>query len=92
MALLNTFHTSESREGWGATLRAGPARSFARQSLRLAILLALLVMGLLFLYFKAFRNASLEGVVNAPKYVVRATIEGISASKDSLSAVPLRRE
>ena len=30
--------------------------------------------GLLFLYFKAFRNASLEGVVNAPKYVVRAPI------------------
>ena len=23
MALLNTFHTSEFREGWGATLRAG---------------------------------------------------------------------
>jgi multidrug resistance efflux pump len=77
MALLNTFHTSEFREGWGATLRSGPARSFARQSLRLAILLALLVTGLLFLYFKAFRNASLEGVVNAPKYVVRAPIEGI---------------
>jgi hypothetical protein len=61
MALLNTFHTSEFREGWGATLRAGPAPSFARQSLRLAILLALLVTGLLFLYLKAFRNASLEG-------------------------------
>ena len=41
------------------------------------ILLAFLVTGFLFLYFKAFRNASLEGVVNAPKYVVRAPIEGI---------------
>ena len=61
MALLNTFHTSEFREGWGATLRAGPALSFARQSMRLAILPALLVTGLLFFYLKAFRNASLGG-------------------------------
>ena len=77
MALLNTLHTSEFREGWGATLRSGPARSLVRQSVRLMILLAFLVTGFLFLYFKAFRNASLEGVVNAPKYVVRAPIEGI---------------
>jgi hypothetical protein len=61
MALLNTFHTSEFREGWGATLRTGPALSFARQSMRLAILLALLVTGSLFFYLKAFRNSSLWG-------------------------------
>ena len=61
MALLNTFHTSEFREGWGATLRAGPAPSFARQSLRLAILLALLVTGLLFLYLRLFGTRALRG-------------------------------
>jgi hypothetical protein len=77
MALLNTLPTSESRDAWRTTLRSSPTRSFARHSLRLFILLAFLVTGLLFLYFKAFRNASLEGVVNAPKYVVRAPIEGI---------------
>jgi multidrug resistance efflux pump len=76
MALLNTLHTSEFRGAWGATLRSGPVRSFARRSLRLVVLLAFLITGLLFLYFKAFRNASLDGVVSAPKYVVRAPIEG----------------
>jgi multidrug resistance efflux pump len=77
MALLNTLHTPEFREGLDPTLRSSPARSFARQSLRLIILMAFFVTGFLFLYFKAFRNASLDGVVNAPKYVVRAPIEGV---------------
>ena len=36
----------------------------------IGILLVFLVTGLLSLYFKAFRNTSLEGVVNAQKYVV----------------------
>jgi multidrug resistance efflux pump len=89
MALLNTLHTSEFRDAWRTTLRSSPARSFARQSLRLFILLAFLVTGLLFLYFKAFRNASLEGVVNAPKYVVRAPIEGIFQVEGLAIGTPL---
>ena len=89
MALLNTLHTSELREGWSGALRSSPARSLARQSLRLVILLAFVVTGLLFLYFKAFRNASLEGVVNAPKYIVRAPIEGIFQLEDLTIGTPL---
>jgi multidrug resistance efflux pump len=89
MALLNTFHTSEFREGWGARLRSAPARNFARQSVRLTILIAFLATGFLFLYFKAFRNASLEGVVNAPKYVVRAPIEGTFHVEEITIGTPL---
>ena len=37
--------------------------------IRAGVLVAFLVMAGLFLYLKAFRNASLDGVVNAPKYV-----------------------
>jgi multidrug resistance efflux pump len=70
-------------------LRPGPARSLVRQSVRLMILLAFLVTGFLFLYFKAFRNASLEGVVNAPKYVVRAPIEGIFRVEGLTIGTPL---
>ncbi len=77
MALLSTSHTSEFRDPWRATLDSAPARSFAVRSVRIGILLVFLVTGLLFLYLKAFRNASLDGVVNAPKYVVRAPIEGV---------------
>jgi hypothetical protein len=57
MALLNTLHTSEFREGWGATLRSGPARDLVRQSVRLVIFLAFLVTGFLFLYFKSLHSA-----------------------------------
>ena len=89
MALLNTLHTSEFRDAWRATLRSSHARSFARQSLRLLILLAFLLTGLFFLYLKAFRNASLEGVVNAPKYVVRAPIEGIFQLEGLAIGTPL---
>ena len=89
MALLNTLHTSEFRASWGATLRSEPARSLARQSVRLVILLAFLVTGSLFLYFKAFRNASLQGVVNAPKYVVRAPIEGVFRVEGLTIGTPL---
>jgi multidrug resistance efflux pump len=89
MALINTLHTSEFREGLSATFRSDPARSLARQSLRLMILLAFLGTGFLFLYFKAFRNASLEGVVNAPKYVIRAPIEGIFHGEALAIGAPL---
>jgi multidrug resistance efflux pump len=76
MAILNTLHTSEFQVHLPRTSEPGPARGLARRAVRIGLLVAFLLTGMLFLYLKAFRNASLDGVVNAPKYVVRAPIEG----------------
>ena len=77
MAILNTFHTSEF-SGDSRTSSASQAfGGLAKRMIRAGVLVAFLVMGGLFLYLKAFRNASLDGVVNAPKYLIRAPIEGV---------------
>jgi hypothetical protein len=76
MAILNTSHTPEFNRGWRTRSDSPPAAGLAKRTIRVGILIAFLFMGTLFLYFKAFRNASLDGVVSAPEYVVRAPIEG----------------
>ncbi|HEY5954302.1 MAG TPA: HlyD family efflux transporter periplasmic adaptor subunit [Terrimicrobiaceae bacterium] len=89
MAIINTPHTTEFHGRWGTRLEPATARSFVRQSIRIGAALVFLLLGAIFLYLKAFRNASLDGVVNAPKYVVRAPIEGILQFNDLSIGTPL---